>query len=264
MTNQSEDKHQPIVYFQIDRDLTIKDIYTPDKVHPPYIKSPNESSNDDDLFRWSFDVSNLQEHDNGEYLIFVAVSYINIGEDMKGSKNHNSDHLYKEQKENVDYKKVRERKFEKEDPLKSTRVINIQPNQKGTVIYSFRLDQNYVLKDKFDHKCCYYYNVSGIPKFIEASDPELKRFIILNFNGIYNFKYNNENRIYGINERFEYPNNLRVELDHWHTGKSSDCMNRLLACLYDKYFLVEKYNNNVQVLEGKYDLKDIFVERNVL
>ncbi len=199
MTNQSEDKHQPIVYFQIDRDLTIKDIYTPDKVHPPYIKSPNESSNDDDLFRWSFDVSNLQEHDNGEYLIFVAVSYINIGEDMKGSKNHNSDHLYKEQ-----------------------------------------------------------------TKFIEASDPELKRFIILNFNGIYNFKYNNENRIYGINERFEYPNNLRVELDHWHTGKSSDCMNRLLACLYDKYFLVEKYNNNVQVLEGKYDLKDIFVERNVL
>ncbi|PKC06601.1 hypothetical protein RhiirA5_501267 [Rhizophagus irregularis] len=77
--------------------------------------------------------------------------------------------------------------------------------------------------------------ISGICRFVEysddseSSDPRiyvtdnkcfvLKKFVILNFH------------------------------DSLGSSEISDCMDILLSCVYDKYFLVEQYKNNVQLLE---------------
>ncbi|CAG8727868.1 6194_t:CDS:1 [Rhizophagus irregularis] len=41
-------------------------------------------------FRWSFDISNMHKN-NDKYFIFVAVSRINIDEDMKGNDEQKKD-----------------------------------------------------------------------------------------------------------------------------------------------------------------------------
>ncbi len=79
----------------------------------------------------------------------------------------------------------------------------------------------------------------------------LKRFILLNFSGIYNFEYDHY-KSFSFNERFDYPKSVEIELGHYHKNNLTDCMNKLLTCLYNQYFLVEQYKNNVQALEGKY------------
>ncbi|RGB26520.1 hypothetical protein C1646_720950 [Rhizophagus diaphanus] len=110
---------------------------------------------------------------------------------------------------------------------------------------------------------CYSDSVSGICKFIQnlddidQNDYTLKRFIVLNFNGIYNFEYNFEYRNFDLKTRFDYPKSIENELKHWHKENlEEDCMNKLLTCLYNQYFLVEHYKNNVQMLEV-YDLADM-------
>ena len=67
---------------------------------------------------------------------------------------------------------------------------------------------------------------------------EQQKFAILNFHGIYNFE-------------FSYPQSVRRELVQWYTGAGDDCMKQLLSHIYDKYFLVTQYKNNVQSLEGR-------------
>ena len=111
----------------------------------------------------------------------------------------------------------------------------------------------------------YYYSdsVSGICRFVEDLPSLttnnikkeryfLKRFIVLNINGIYNFEYENDYKTFDLNERFDYPKSIENELEHWHNENLKDCMDRLLTCLYNQYFLVEKYKDNVQEIEGKY------------
>ncbi|PKY61408.1 hypothetical protein RhiirA4_431794 [Rhizophagus irregularis] len=79
---------------------------------------------------------------------------------------------------------------------------------------------------------------------------ELKKFIILNFRGIYNFKFDDHFNFFNLDEKFEYPRSIRRELDNWYTAKTdNDCMKRLFSCIYNKYFLVTQYTNNVQSLE---------------
>ena len=77
----------------------------------------------------------------------------------------------------------------------------------------------------------------------EDDDTELKRFILLNFRGIYNFEFNNNFDCFDLNEKFEYLQSIRRELDNWYTNTddytdTDDCMKRLLSCIYNKYFLV--------------------------
>lgn len=136
-------------------------------------------------------------------------------------------------------------------------------SRRKTIIYCFKLNKNYSLDNDYIPTCCSCNYVSGIPKFInnekidhsEISNDQdriLKRFILLNFNGIYNFEYNHQDRSFDLNERFDYPKSFEDELNNWHTNKLTDCMNRLLSCLTNKNFLVEKYKDKVQVIEGKY------------
>ena len=72
----------------------------------------------------------------------------------------------------------------------------------------------------------------------------------MNFYGIYNFEYSNNIKNFKLNERFNYPIGIKNELAHWHREKH--CTDKLLACLYNQYFLVEQYKNNAQALEGKF------------
>ncbi|CAG8599970.1 4056_t:CDS:10 [Rhizophagus irregularis] len=60
--------------------------------------------------------------------------------------------------------------------------------------------------------------------------------------------------IYHFNEKFKYPQIIRFVLDNWYTfDEFSDCTNRLLTCIYDKYFVITKYISGTQSLEV-YDL----------
>jgi hypothetical protein len=111
--------------------------------------------------------------------------------------------------------------------------------------------------------------VSGICTFVDVTyktenSMEQERFIILNSHGIYNFefyKYGYPHFIahitFYLKEKFEYPKSIRRELANWYTNTKGDevtkkdCMKRLRSCIYDKYFLVTQYKNDVQSLEGK-------------
>jgi hypothetical protein len=152
-----------------------------------------------------------------------------------------------------------------------TTKVNIDKGpKKGTAIYRFKLKESANGIHQFeDEVACYYTNsVSGICRFVEDLDEDtdssnnkedkesknnveqekqLKRFIILNFHGIYDFKFNCGFKSFKLNKRLKYPKSIRYELN-----SEADCMNKLLTRLYDQYFLVERYKNDEQVFEGKY------------
>ncbi|RGB30630.1 hypothetical protein C1646_765101 [Rhizophagus diaphanus] len=308
-----------IAYFKIKDDFSIDKLYDHDP--PPFVGNNVGFSDNDENgtkkpnFRWSFDISNMHEN-NGKYFIFVAVSRINIDEDMKGNDKQNKDDNGKSDYEREQFSK----KIFKCSPSPNINEIRISmpptnehrdippesgsdkttdENKKGIAIYRIELNkrqkeqsgnredvneekeneekdkENYVLSAV----TCYSYNkISGICKFIEASNDddlskdgsskddsskdgshnsELRRFIILNFRGIYNIEFNDDFDFLNLNEKFEYPQNIRFVLDHWLTFvEFSDCTNRLLSCIYDKYFLVTRYKNSVQSLEV-YDLANM-------
>lgn len=149
--------------------------------------------------------------------------------------------------------------------------------KKGIAIYRLDLikNQNKEIEEKkkgekIDYVLktitCYHSDqISGICRFIEVSgeddrdkscNNEQRRFIILNFRGIYNFEFSDYCDFFDLNEKFEYPQSVRYELDNWYTRTGDcddcgDCMERLISCICNKYFLVTQYKNNVQSLEGK-------------
>src|SRR5256885_2302841 len=87
-----------IAYFKIHPDFTIDRFYKTD-VEPMHINQNDDkesSSNDEKKFKWSLDLSNIQikkYYQQKEYFILVAVSRVDIIEDMKGShkRNENND-----------------------------------------------------------------------------------------------------------------------------------------------------------------------------
>jgi len=176
--------------------------------------------------------------------IYVAVSRVDVDEDMR-----------KMEKNDNEYNKITMKPF-----YNSCEESQKGP-QKGIAIYrfKFKLEANEV---DFDEGYCWN-NLSGICRFIEDVDPSknddsienndiLRRFIILNFKGIYNFEYNESNKSFNLKDKFRYPRIIKNELKNLNTKKDlSSCMDQFLLCLYDKYFLVEHYKNNAQFLEGK-------------
>jgi hypothetical protein len=128
------------------------------------------------------------------------------------------------------------------------------------------MENEYYTLDKETAACYYSDSVSGICRFVESNDEQekqesmknkkkhenqLKRFIILNFHGIYNFEFNGGFESFDLNEKYSYPKSIRRELNN---GILTDCMDKLLTCIYDQYFLVERYKNSVQTLEGIYNI----------
>ncbi|GBC10383.1 hypothetical protein RclHR1_09590006 [Rhizophagus clarus] len=283
-----------IADFAISNNLnTIKIYYDTNNEESQKSNQSGYDESNQNKYRWSFDISSLQTSHNNENFIFAALSYIDLLNDMKGEDRINIDEtirstkneykknnaknnvlLIKEPKESTDYIKYRINDNDhiidmdyrvNDNGHKSINVDMdyINYSRRKTIIFCFKInksnDVNYNLDMDYTPTCCICNHVSGIPKFINKDkhhDRILKRFILLNFNGIYNFEYNNEDRSFNLNERFDYPKSFEDELNNWHTKNLDDCMNRLLSCITNKYFLVEKYNDKVQVIEV-YDLAEM-------
>ncbi|RIA85127.1 hypothetical protein C1645_879508 [Glomus cerebriforme] len=256
-----------IVNFEIDDKFNSLKIYN----DPHYQSNQNFSNNDQ--YRWSFNISSLQTYGN-EKFIFVAISYIDVEMDMKGKKgeptnvendmNGPTENYYKMNMSNDSLVHKRDSLYIEYLLIAEKKIFDFG-SQGKTIILCFKLNESnesYSLANR-DYPLNYHHycgDISGIPRFINEqgdinkqddiiNNQNLKRFILLNFNGIYNYEYNNENLSFNYSEKFDYPKSMKDELNYWHTGNLTDCMNRLLACLYNNYLLVEKYKNKVQVLE---------------
>ncbi|CAB4379485.1 unnamed protein product [Rhizophagus irregularis] len=83
------------------------------------------------------------------------------------------------------------------------------------------------------------------------------RFVILNFSGIYSFKCKDNFSLY---KKFGYPQCIDRELEALDSSEISDCINLISSCIYTKYFLVENYKENVQLLEELQSVKLYFME----
>ncbi|PKY48925.1 hypothetical protein RhiirA4_526366 [Rhizophagus irregularis] len=260
-----------IAYFRINDNFTISKFYDKNHKPPSFNQESKLNTSDDDAkedeksdaFRWSFDVSNLHKNDD-EYYILVAVSRVNVNEDMKENKRDNTKFDLLEKLEfTQELAEFKEKSGEPPDPPntpnkeKDDQRITIPDNtpkkaKKGIAIYRLKLKEekkNFILNDV---TCYYSDSISGICSFIEVTnddDVEQRRFIIFNFRGIYNFEFNSHFYYFNLNEKFKYPQSIRHELDNWYTDSGTDCMKRLLTCVYDKYFLVTQYKNDVQSLE---------------
>jgi hypothetical protein len=160
--------------------------------------------------------------------------------------------------------KTEERKIDDED-MKSKIEERKRKKETRTTIYRVGLEikkgNHYVFittsKTDFHH----IYGISGICKFIHVSKSNnevlssennkecftLRRFVVLNFSGIYSFKCKDNFSLY---KKFGYPQCINRELEALDSSEMSDCINLISSCIYTKYFLVENYKENVQLLEG--------------
>ncbi|PKY30080.1 hypothetical protein RhiirB3_485423 [Rhizophagus irregularis] len=268
----SDEINKTIAHFKIDDDLAIDRFYSNDFV-PPLFENDDPLSNnksaDGSKFGWSIGISNVQKQDDVD-IILVAVSRIDIDEDMKQLKNdEDNKHDYK--KGNLDTKKyIKSNK----PPINNRRAKELKigvEKKKGTAIYRLILKDKKELNLDDDIVFSYRsYKVSGICSFIETDSDalsksengvdqfnSLKRFIVLNFRGIYNFGFSDSFDSFNLTEMFDYPTIIRREFDNWHSYDG--CMKRLLSCIYRKYFLATQYKNDAQSLEV-YDLTKMRLE----
>ncbi|RGB23884.1 hypothetical protein C1646_805703 [Rhizophagus diaphanus] len=235
-----------IAYFKIKDDLTIDKFYKTDRDKFYSIKedelqiSENNSSKKDEkneMFKWSFDISNMYEENNNECFIFVTISRINVDKDMKVTEEVNNNN---------------------QQPETENKDIYGDNSPGKTVIYRLRFkkeNNSYVLN--LSEVTRYYYNeISGICRFVEVSkeenldDTQQKRLVILNFRGIYSIHFNSNSDLFHLNKKFEYPQSIRRELDDWYTeNDKNDYIKRLLSCIYNKYFLATQFEDDVQFLE---------------
>ncbi|RGB26309.1 hypothetical protein C1646_770587 [Rhizophagus diaphanus] len=217
------------------------------------------TSTKDENFGWSIDISNVYTKD------------IKDAEDMKGTKNSDRwsmtfDRHLKSKCKYFIYVAV-SRIVDK--GLKST-PEKIKKRNGTTMIYRIELEnENGNYKDTKNTIIYRISEISGICRFIHESKSEkipssesnkeyyiLRRFIILNFGGIYSFDCQDNFKLY---EKFDHPQCIKHELNALDSPTISDCINLLLSHIYDKYFLVENYKDNVQLLEV-YNLEKMKLE----
>ncbi|PKY55879.1 hypothetical protein RhiirA4_448539 [Rhizophagus irregularis] len=270
---------------QDDNDIYFSDS---DEITAKNKKNDSKKGEKNDEFKWSFDMSNIYKKNDDEFFVFIAISRINIREDMKNTKEKKKDDNKKHEKEHLS--KIRFKCVNKESVH-----VNVyedmkedNKNKKGTAIYCIELksqnrENENEVKEKEENEneekengekeniytlnavtCYYSNNISGICKFIRNSydDNKLKRFIILNIHGIYNLEFSNNYDSFKLGEKFEYPQILKRKLSNWYSDRNDGCMTRLLSCIYDKYFLVTLYKKVIESLEV-YSLEKMELETTV-
>ncbi|GES84515.1 hypothetical protein GLOIN_2v1846762 [Rhizophagus clarus] len=295
--NQSDESvviEKVIVHFKINDDFAIENLYSTIGGDVINKKSGLKEGEKNDEFRWSFDISNMHIHkkDDSKSFILVAISRINVDEDMKRKDDNkiddNVDMKGIKEKKNVnkpDYEEERLRRIKYLPKLEESREVKLymsssksknnktlkqnDKSKKGITIYRIKLGKGKGAdEEEKEHVLgaitCYYSNkISGICRFIEDSsensgednsnddelkslhDSELRRFIILNYRGMYNFEFNKYYNFFKLNEKFVYPQNIRRELDNWYTNTSYDLWDlvkmehetdaRLVENIVDKY-----------------------------
>ncbi|GES94212.1 hypothetical protein GLOIN_2v1769896 [Rhizophagus clarus] len=220
----SNDLDKTIAYFKIKDDFSIDKFYNTD--YKPLFQGELQDKEDNGKVsndKLCFDISNMYKENNkcDKYFILVAISRINIDKNMKKNEGNNFDAT------------------------------------KGIVIYRLELERK-VTKEKESYElgavARYYCNEkSGLCRFVEFSrkaysnDDEQERLAILNFHGIHIIDFDNNCDFFHLNEMFRYSTSIRRELDDWYS--TENCIKRLHSCIYDKYFLVTQYKNDVQSLE---------------
>ncbi|GES84549.1 hypothetical protein GLOIN_2v1769896 [Rhizophagus clarus] len=275
-SNGSDKFNEVITYFKIQNDFTIDKFYHNDLMPAPFNKEVDinvggslrndiemegkENFKNDDKFKWSYDISNMHNK-NGKRYIFVAVSRIEVEKFMTGKMYGDNEYAKISKIRNGCKSTVIQIKDGNGSALSEKSIsitIDMQPEKekqkldeiKGTCIYCIELKRqknggDYIFKKV---TCNYYSSISGICRFIEeynkSTGSTVKRFIILNFGGIYNFNFHNH---FQFTEKFNYPKSVKRELNYWYITKS--CMNRLLSCLCDKYFVVKQHKDNVELFE---------------
>ncbi|CAB5392141.1 unnamed protein product [Rhizophagus irregularis] len=275
-SNQSDEIDETIAYFKINNDFIIEKFYNTD-YKPPLFE---ETQDDNDIYFsdsdeiTAKDKKNVRKRNDDEFFVFIAISRINIREDMKNTKEKKKDDNKKHEKEHLS--KISFKCVNKESVH-----VNVYENmkednksKKGTAIYCIELksqnreNENEVNKKENENEekengekeniytlnavtCYYSNNISGICKFVRNSydDNKLKRFIILNIHGIYNLEFSNNYGSFKLGEKFEYPQILKRKLSNWYSDRNDGCMTRLLSCIYDKYFLVTLYKRVIESLE---------------
>ncbi|GES84536.1 hypothetical protein GLOIN_2v1769895 [Rhizophagus clarus] len=236
----SDDIDKTIAYFKIKDGFSIDKFYSTDYKPSSFQDElqDKEDNGKNSNYKWCFDISNMhKENDNkcNKYFILVAISRINVDEDMK--RNERND-------ENFD-------------------------KTKGVAIYRLELERKEIEeRESYDLGAVtrYYCNeISGLCRFVEFSrkdessddeqerftisnNTEQERFAILNFSGIHSIDFDGNRDSFHFNEMFQYPTSIRRELDDCYSTKD-DCIKRLISCIYNKYFLVTQYKNDVQSLE---------------
>ncbi|CAG8586203.1 2807_t:CDS:10 [Funneliformis caledonium] len=196
--------------------------------------------------QWSIDISNIDE----ENFIFIAVSRLDKFMEKTGENNTRDEKA----------KMVVKKYYNGNNGDARINCINCIPKDStdfGTAIYCLELkndDQADIIKSNFNR-------LSGICKFVEAMNPEefendvesdyiLKKFLLLNHNGIYSFKYNKKNKSFNDVEKFNYPDIVTKEFNALHDSPDmneikvtqesiQDYMNLILSHINKKYFLVE-------------------------
>ncbi|CAI2185538.1 18213_t:CDS:2, partial [Funneliformis geosporum] len=99
-------------------------------------------------------------------------------------------------------------------------------------------------------------------------DYNLKKFILLNYNSIYSFKYNLKHTTFSEVEKFNYPDEVKKQLEEYKKN-TQDRTSLLLSHIYKKYFIIKDnkdssknfqdnsrfQDNSKKVLEGKMRLE---------
>ncbi|GBB90270.1 hypothetical protein RclHR1_17170001 [Rhizophagus clarus] len=283
VSDEPDEIDKTVAHFQIKDDFTIDKFYNTNCRLSPFqddlcISDSNIYSSDsiekkedekNGTSKWSFDVSNMHKmhgKNDNEYFILVAVSCINVDEDMRATEKEN--------------KNNNKRKLS--DNNHSPDNTSEQNDKTGFAIYRLELikkNESYTIVTITRYYCN---EISGICRFVisEKDGPELlddakqKRLVVLNFHGIHSIEFNDNRDSFHLSEKFQYPISIRRELDDWYITKDdgNDCIKRLRSCIYDKYFLVTQYKDDVQSLEvynlatmelettaKKDDQKDVFV-----
>ncbi|CAB4429799.1 unnamed protein product [Rhizophagus irregularis] len=187
------------------------------------------------------------------------MSRINFDDDMKEGNKPDDD--MKEKGKKPDYKgeklKKREYNIQPSDDDNELQNEN-EEEEKGNAEEEKGNEKNEKKNYSLKAVTCYYsYNISGICRFIEDSseeredekgskgkekgkednvpkadeadvnksrdkDNKLKRFIVLNTHGIYNFKFSDNYDSFKMDEKFEYPESLKCRLNYWYTDRDED------------------------------------------
>ncbi|PKC01166.1 hypothetical protein RhiirA5_427142 [Rhizophagus irregularis] len=171
-------------------------------------------------------MSNIYKKNDDEFFVFIAISRINIREDMKNTKEKKKDDNKKHEKEHLS--KISFKCVNKESVH-----VNVYENmkednksKKGTAIYCIEL---------------------------KSQNRENENEGYVNSNNYGSFK---------LGEKFEYPQILKRKLSNWYSDRNDGCMTRLLSCIYDKYFLVTLYKRVIESLEV-YSLEKMELETTV-